>query len=121
MLIEMMSFGASVVEVCKVIGVDRKNFYEWLKKYPELKEAKDYGYDLAEAWWLEQGRINLENRSFHYVGWYMNMKNRFKWRDKSEHKIKGLDKKGDDLTKAQRDATYAAAMISHAEKTDITS
>lgn len=44
---------------------------------------------LSEAWWEEHGRLNLHNREFNSVLWYMNMKNRFGWRDRidSNHSV----------------------------------
>ena len=39
---------------------------------------------MCEAWWTEKGRSKLEDPKFNHVLWYMQMKNRFKWRDRQE-------------------------------------
>ncbi len=42
---------------------------------------------LCQAWWEEQGMKNLEHskeRVFETALWFINMKNRFGWRDKTE-------------------------------------
>ena len=51
------------------------------------------GLDLSQAWWEGKGRQNLENRDFNFVGWFMQMKNRFRhdWKDKHEVEHTGAD------------------------------
>ena len=33
---------------------------------------------------MKQGRKNLENKEFNSTLWYMNMKNRFGWKDRND-------------------------------------
>lgn len=85
----LMSVGASLIEVAAALDVTRETLYDWSNpKSPRFK--KEFSNTLkkarvkSEAWWEEQGRVNLNNKEFSPVLWYMNMKNRFGWRDKQE-------------------------------------
>lgn len=80
----LMREGASIEEVCYELGIAKQTFYNWLELYPELMDAKKRGLDFAQGWWMKQGRKNLENKDFSATLFYMNMKNRFGWKDKSE-------------------------------------
>jgi transposase len=83
-LMDLMRDGASLVEVAAELGICEKTLHLWKqnKDIPEFAEAVKRGAQLSNAWWEKKGRINLENKDFNYTGWYMNMKNRFGWRDK---------------------------------------
>ena len=88
-ILALMREGASLVEVAAELDIDDETIQDW--KNPESPRYKESfsvtikkGLRLSEAWWQTKGRKNLENREFRDALWYMNMKNRFGWRDKHE-------------------------------------
>ena len=90
-LLNEMKKGKSIEQICVGLDVNKTTFYSWLKKYEELANAKKRGEELSYDWWLEKGRNNLENKLFNPTLFYMNMKNRFNWRDRTE--VTGKDGK----------------------------
>lgn len=88
-VLELYQEGASDVEVkawiYSVRGSLSNDLWErWIAEEPEFSETIKTGKILSEAWWSRSGRKNLENKEFSYTGWYMNMKNRFGWKDRQE-------------------------------------
>ena len=81
LIIPLFEQGMSRSAVAKEVGKTTKTLHTYVEKHPEFAEAWEWGLTLAEAWWEEQGRLNLENKQFNTTMWYMNMKNRWKWRD----------------------------------------
>ena len=90
-LVEHFKEGGSIVEFCAEINICIQTFYNWCDTYPEFLESKKRGEIFSEAWWMRQGRVSLREKEFNYTGWYMNMKNRFKWADnqKIDHTTDG--------------------------------
>lgn len=76
--------GASIVELSAELGISRDTFYRLSKDDQEFADTVKRCKELSEVWWERQGRTALRDKEFSYVGWYMNMKNRFGWRDKHE-------------------------------------
>jgi hypothetical protein len=84
-----MSHGASLTEIKAMLRLWNDTYERLLEEEPEFKEAIKRGLLCSESWWLKEGRSNLKNREFSYTGWYMNMKNRFGWKDKQELEHQG--------------------------------
>ena len=88
-VIELMREGASQQEVLNELNISNDTFYRWKEENPDFSETVKRGIELSQGWWEKQGRVSLRDRTFNYPGWYMNMKNRFKWADKQEVKNEG--------------------------------
>ena len=84
LVIEEMKQGASIEELPLVLDVVCSTIYQWQEQFPEFSEAIKRGVSFSQAWWMKKGRTNLENKEFSATLFYMNMKNRFGWRDKTE-------------------------------------
>ena len=87
--LEEFKEGASIVEISALWGMSRETLYQYIDKESkyfrsEISDTIKSGLRLSQAWWEKKGRKNLENREFNYTGWYMNMKNRFGWKDKQD-------------------------------------
>jgi|TARA_R110000764_G_scaffold41736_2_gene93874 transposase len=89
-VIELMREGASQDEVIGHLDISRETFYRWKEENKEFSDSIKRGKSLSLTWWERQGRLSLKDREFNYTGWYMNMKNRFKWADKQEVKNEGI-------------------------------
>ena len=91
-ILELYSEGASDVEIRALIYLKTKEktkasfglWDRWIEEEEEFFETIKQGRMLSESWWAKTGRKNLNNKEFSYTGWYMNMKNRFGWKDKHE-------------------------------------
>jgi transposase-like protein len=81
-VIEMFAGGATVVEVCKFLGIHKATFYRWLKdeRKGDFKRTIDLGIQASEAFWVQVGRDNLENKSFNTSLYAFMMVNKFNYR-----------------------------------------
>lgn len=83
-IISLMKEGFSKAEVCHELSINRDTLLEWEKTYPEVSGAIKIGTAFSEGWWMKQGRNNIGNIKFNTALWFINMKNRFGWRDKQD-------------------------------------
>ena len=92
-IIELMTQGASLIEVSANLDISRDTIHDWTNKdSPRYKkkfsDTIKRGIELSEAWWLKLGREKLtlkyQSDNLNFTGWYMNMKNRFGWKDKQD-------------------------------------
>jgi hypothetical protein len=91
-ILQLYSDGASDVEIRAYLATNRTDANSFsddlwerlIKEDEEFSRTIKRGKMLSEAWWVRMGRINLTSRDFNFTGWYMNMKNRFGWKDKTE-------------------------------------
>lgn len=64
-----------------------KLWYALEEREAEFRETLKIANGLCRAWWEEQARLNINHKNgmnFEAALWFMNMKNRFGWRDKTE-------------------------------------
>lgn len=85
-IIQLYSVGASNVEIKSLIAtksgsISNDLWDRWIEEEVKFSETIKKGLILSQSWWEKQGRTNLENTKFSPILWYMNMKNRFGWRD----------------------------------------
>ncbi len=90
---EIYSLGGSDAEVKVAIAISparalSNDLWDALQeREEEFSEAVKQGRQVAEAWWQVQARKGLfthDGEKFSASLWFINMKNRFGWRDKQE-------------------------------------
>jgi restriction endonuclease Mrr len=96
-IVDLMREGASKTEVAALLDISRDTMNRWEKDNREFSDAIKRGSELSQAWWEKQGRIALRDKSFSYTGWYMNMKNRFGWKDRNMQENLYADSTGKDM------------------------
>lgn len=84
-VLELASQGGSDVEIrANILHISQDCWERLLAEDEYFSLTIKKAHDLCHAWWLTHGRAQLQNKNFSAVLWYMNMKNRFGWKDKQE-------------------------------------
>lgn len=77
----MKDEGMSIKEVCAEFNITPGIHSRLKRDFDEYRLAFEDGVSFAEAWWMKQGRENLQNKGFNVGIYAFQMKNRYKWRD----------------------------------------
>lgn len=91
-ILDLKSEGGSDVECRAALDISKDLWYRFIDDIPKFSETIKKGDELCETWWLKVGREGVFQTSggggvhtnLNPTLWYMNMKNRFGWRDKQE-------------------------------------
>lgn len=90
-VIPMLKEGMSIEEIGVELDCGYSTVYQWMDRYPEFKEAIKKGREYSAGWWIKQGRVSLREKQFNTATWFINMKNRFGWSDKTENTVNVTD------------------------------
>jgi len=80
-VIEFMKTGMSKFEIGLELNLSQDTINRWGKNNKNFSEAIKKGVDFSQGWWEREARLNIGNKNFNAVLWYMNMRNRFGWSD----------------------------------------
>ena len=101
--------GASDTEVRAKLRIT-ESLWKSLYNDPQasaFREIIDIGRMLAKGWWMEQGRKALRDKQFNQALWYMNMKNRYSWSEKTETSTRIAE----DMSQDELDEAVKAALV----------
>jgi hypothetical protein len=59
-------------------------FEKLCEREEEFRQTVKKAERLCKGWWIKTGRERLKCQFFQSAVWFMNMKNRFGWKDRSE-------------------------------------
>jgi hypothetical protein len=90
-IIELYKQGYSDVEVCRELEITKRQFEKMKAVNPIFRDLIEKGNDYAEAWNLEQSRVNLQNKDFNTTLFNTRMQNMFGWSQKVDQNTKALN------------------------------
>ena len=98
-IIDFCAKGYSLEAYAGKLGICKQTLYTWFDKYPQFLDAKSVALQKSRMFWEGLAIDHVVNKS-DYFGegqsssrslnasvWIFNMKNRFKWRDKTDEEI----------------------------------
>jgi len=83
-LISHMGEGLSFESFAGLIGTCKATLYNWEKAFPEFLEAHKRGEETNRLFYEQAGRQIMLKGKGNAACFIFNMKNRFKWTDRSE-------------------------------------
>ena len=122
-VISMFDKGASIVEVCKFLGINKSTWYRWLKdpRKRDFQEHAEKGLEASESYWVQMGRENIENKNFNTALYSFMMVNKFNYRSaysKQEKDIKEVKEHKVEVKKSV-DVDSILSKISEDIKSDV--
>lgn len=85
-IIELYKEGRSDTEICRAIGITKRQFQKEYDRNSAWRALVDMGRDFAEAWWDEQWRTGVRNKDVNPNILKPVMQQRYGWADKTESK-----------------------------------
>lgn len=90
-IIDLYKQGMSDVEVCRELEITKRQFEKMKAVNPIFRAVVERGNDYAEAWNLEQSRVNLHNKDFNTTLFNTRMQNLYAWSQKVDQNTKALN------------------------------
>ena len=84
--INLSRHGASEVEIASEFGISTQTLQQWVEKYDSFNTAYEVGKAMHEAWWIRQGKDNLNERNFNTPLYKYLTMNKLGYSDKIEQK-----------------------------------
>lgn len=82
-MLALYKAGASDTEVRSELNITIRLWNTLKLTDPSFEEVVTQGKTYAKAWWMTQGRSNLENKNFNAVLYKIMMQNMFNWNEKT--------------------------------------
>lgn len=76
--------GRSDLAVCSRIGIQTKQFAAYYRTNERFRDLVDFGRQLAESYWENQARENLQNKNFNSSLYKAYMAKHYGWTTKQE-------------------------------------
>lgn len=84
LLIDLGNQGGAKIQMQVALKIDDDTLERLEREDKKFSVVLKEAQKASEAWWLAHGSKQLENRNFNAVLWYMNMKNRWGWKDRQD-------------------------------------
>jgi len=84
--ISLAKEGMSDVEIAAEFGVSTGTLRGWSEKFADFNTAYEVGQAMHEAWWLQEGKNNLDNRGYNTGLFKFITGNKLGYSDKMESK-----------------------------------
>lgn len=70
--------GKSKAQMCSILNIGRRTFFDWERQYPEFAAAVARAMEHAQGWWEAKAQNSLGKKTFQAQLWRYSMAGRFK-------------------------------------------